>query len=89
MQLSLVTRVALGTYTRISSHLLNVHVHSCKSVTFRYEFSHNCNMETNVFNFFDHTLAINSIKCICNTFVQSYDIASEALNNFKKIHYMY
>jgi len=24
-----------------------------------------------------------------NTFVQSYDIASEALNNFKKIHYMY
>ena len=46
-------------------------------------------METNVFNFFDHTLAINSIKCICNTFVQSYDIASEALNNFKKIHYMY
>ena len=24
-----------------------------------------------------------------NTFVQLYDIASEALNNFKKIHYMY
>ena len=24
-----------------------------------------------------------------DTFVQSYDIASEALNNFKKIHYMY
>ena len=24
-----------------------------------------------------------------NTFVQSYDIASKALNNFKKIHYMY
>jgi len=24
-----------------------------------------------------------------NTFVQSYDIASEALNNFKKIHYIY
>ena len=24
-----------------------------------------------------------------NTFVQSYDIASEALNNYKKIHYMY
>jgi len=24
-----------------------------------------------------------------NTFVQSYNIASEALNNFKKIHYMY
>ena len=24
-----------------------------------------------------------------NTFVQSCDIASEALNNFKKIHYMY
>jgi len=23
------------------------------------------------------------------TFVQSYDIASEATNNFKKIHYMY
>ena len=24
-----------------------------------------------------------------NTFVQSYDIAPEALNNFEKIHYMY
>jgi len=28
-------------------------------------------------------------KVILNTLVQSYDIASEALNNFKKIHYMY
>ena len=29
------------------------------------------------------------ILCASEHIVQSYDIASEALNNFKKIHYMY
>jgi len=32
---------------------------------------------------------IKVILCASEHIFQSYDIASEALNNFKKIHYMY
>jgi len=32
---------------------------------------------------------VKVILCASEHVVQSYDITSEALNNFKKIHYMY
>ena len=37
----------------------------------------------------NHDYYLKKYYAHLNTFVQSYDIASEAINNFKKIHYMY